>query len=29
VNIAFGVIGCAAAYALAGVFYLRTAEQAA
>ena len=29
VNIAFGVIGCAAAYALAGVIYLRRAEQAA
>jgi PST family polysaccharide transporter len=28
-NIAFGVIGCAAAYVFAGVFFLRTSEQAA
>jgi lipopolysaccharide exporter len=28
VTIAFGVVGCAVAYGLAGLFYLRTAEQA-
>ena len=29
VTIAFGVVGCAVAYGLAGLFYLRTAEQTA